>query len=268
MAGIASVTLTSPEDTADIGINKAKISGSCSQVTAPAPAYSADNLKKYTYGNSRSEVEYVWTFYLNGSYDETQDEEDRSVTYKPTELKTGAANSIYARVQGYCTEYTYKRATVDDPWPSSHSSEKLVAAGSSTKSNTITIYTRPGQFSNVDNNFMNIKQGETIQASTGLTAKSVEAWCTHCGKHLSWRDQTNRYSAANSCKVSSKDLITAKWYNSCAELCGLIDVEEEEKQRKTNKNYNDPNRVFAGQTLITAEIIKKLGTQISTKEIT
>jgi hypothetical protein len=267
MAGIESVTLNSPSNT-NVGINKAKISCSCDKVTPPETQYSADKLTKYEYGNGTNETEYTWRFYLNGTLDDIQEEEDRSVTYKPSTLKAGAANSIYATVQGYCTEYTYKRATIDDSWDTKATSKTLVRAGLSKKSNVITIYTRPGQFSSVDNNFMSIKQGETIQASTGLTAKSVEAWCTHCGKHLSWRDRADRYSAANSCKVSSKDLITAKWYNSCAELCGLIDVEKEKTMRKTNKDYNDPNRVFAGQTLITAEIIKKLGTKISTSEIT
>jgi hypothetical protein len=265
--GIESVTLDSPSNT-NVGINKAKISCSCDRVTTPTTKYSDDKLTKYEYGNSNKETKYTWTFYLNGEYAQTKYKEGKSVTYNPTTLKAGSANSIYAKVLGYYTEYTYKRATVDDPWDTEPVSERFIGADLSKKSNVLTIYTRPGQFSSVDNNFMSIKQGETIQASTGLTAKSVEAWCTHCGKHLSWRDGTDRYSAANSCKVSSKDLITAKWYNSCAELCGLIDVEKEKTMRKTDKDYNDPNRVFAGQTLITAEIIKKLGAKISTSEIT
>lgn len=268
MAGIDDVTLTSPSN-ANVGIKKAYISCSCSTLEVPTEEVISDTLK-YTYGGL---LQYTWKFYINDTLKTTKEKTSRTITYTPTTLTAGAKHKIYAKVQGYCSRYKKERTkTVVDgkevfsSW--STTDTKSVAIGDAETSNTITIYTRPGQFSSVDNNFMNIKQGETIQASTGLTAKSVEAWCTHCGKHLSWRDKTDRYNAANSCKVSSKDLITAKWYNSCAELCGLIDVEKEKTMRKTNKDYNDPNRVFAGKTLITAEIIKKLGTQISTKEIT
>jgi hypothetical protein len=80
----------------------------------------------------------------------------------------------------------------------------------------------------------------------------VDNWCVHCGKYLSWKYQTDKYNLVTQSPyvVNSGDLITAYWYNSCAKICELISEEEEDL-------------VHSNITLITAEIIKKLGTQIS-----
>ena len=85
-------------------------------------------------------------------------------------------------------------------------------------SNTLYIYTHPGNFTS----WNSIKQGAIIQKV--LTADNVSKWCVHCGKYLSWRDQSNRYNDADECKVTSNSIITAKWYNDCSKLCGCDSI--------------------------------------------
>lgn len=85
----------------------------------------------------------------------------------------------------------------------------------SSGSASATVYTRPGIFSDYD-----FAENAIIENDDGLTAEKVSDWCTHCGKFLSWKNQSDKYSDAENCKVSQGDWITATWYNTCAELCG------------------------------------------------
>ena len=92
----------------------------------------------------------------------------------------------------------------------------------------------------------NFAKDTIICSSAGLTAAKVDRWCDHCEKYLSWKSQTDRTGAADSCKVNSGDFITADWYNKCADLCGVPLVER-----------ND---------LITADLFRALGAAISKEE--
>jgi hypothetical protein len=92
----------------------------------------------------------------------------------------------------------------------------------------------------------NFAKDTIICSPAGLTAAKVELWCDHCEKYLSWKSQTDRAGAANGCKVNSGDLITADWYNKCADLCGVPHVER--------------------NALITANLFRALGAAISKEE--
>lgn len=110
-------------------------------------------------------------------------------------------------------------------------------------SNSITVYTRPGIFSDYGFSIDTI-----ICSSAGLTAKKVENWVTHCNNLSHWYNQ-NTINTADGCIVSSGDLITADWYNTCVAAMPI----------------NKPPTVIGGATgtIITADIINLLGTGIS-----
>ena len=92
----------------------------------------------------------------------------------------------------------------------------------------------------------NFDANTIICSENGLSAAKVDRWCNHCEKYLSWVSQTDMTDAASHCKVKSGDLITASWYNKCADLCGVSHVE--------------PN------ALITADLFRALGAAISKEE--
>lgn len=106
--------------------------------------------------------------------------------------------------------------------------------------NSIIVYTHPGTFTDY-----NFTSDIIICSSNGLTAEKVDNWCKHCGAYLSWKNQSDKYNAAEECKVNSGNIITANWFNSCYEVLGL------------------EGPVESGKTIITAEIFKQLGAQIS-----
>ena len=117
------------------------------------------------------------------------------------------------------------------------------------KTVTLTVYTSPGSFTDY-----NFSKNTIIQSSEGLSATKVSKWCTHAGKYLSWEDQKDRYDDANFLKVidyfgEEKPIITAAWYNDCAELVGC-----------TTRVSNDHSQA---NSLITAQIFKDLGAAIS-----
>ena len=122
-----------------------------------------------------------------------------------------------------------------------------------------TVYTRPGIFS--DYNF--IKDVTIITSKEdGLSVERVDRWCNHCGKYLSWKEQEDKYSAADFCKIiveedSLSPFISAEWYNQCGELCGLIDKNNPDDLNRVSNNPNKKN------SLITAEVFIKLGKAIS-----
>ena len=114
---------------------------------------------------------------------------------------------------------------------------------------TLTVYTSPGPFTDY-----NFSSGTIIQSTEGLSTTKVSNWCTHAGKYLSWKDQKDRYDDANYLKVieyfkEEKPIITAAWYNDCAELVGC-----------TTRVSNDHSQA---NSLITAQIFKDLGAAIS-----
>jgi hypothetical protein len=92
----------------------------------------------------------------------------------------------------------------------------------------------------------NFAKDTIICSPAGLTAAKVDRWCDHCEKYLSWKSQSDMTGAADGCKVNSGDLITADWYNKCADLCGVPHVER--------------------NALITADLFRALGAAISKEE--
>lgn len=154
-------------------------------------------------------------------------------------LTQGAANTIRATVTLTCDRDKYVWDDEKGWWIYDSTSIYTV----DTETTTLTVYTRPGTFTK----FSNITAGTTY-ISDILTTENVTAWCNHCNKYLSWKNQTTS-TAANSCKVNKNDFITAAWYNKCAETCGI-----------STRVSNDPTK---SNSLITAECIKALGTAIS-----
>ena len=238
MAGIT-VTLSHPGSNNIYTTRASNVSFSAS---ASLPSKSESETQKIEYSN----LSYSWTFEPSGG-----STSDSSRTF--TGLTIGSANTLTAKATATCTKTVSTKTedpeTGESSWSSSSSTYTI-----GTDSDSITVYTRPGLFTDY-----NFTENTIIQSSAGLTAQKVENWCKHCGKYLSWKQQQNNYNIAltSTYKRNSGDIITAEWYNDCGIICGLID----------NNNSNDVNRVSNDQSknnsLITAEVIKKLGTAIS-----
>lgn len=211
--------------------NSATISYS---VSASLPDTEAYTYSKYTYTG----LAYSWTFSPGGSTASY-----RSGTKSITGLTAGAATTITGRVTVTCTCHYYTRTKKEDGSFTGWEYTDSFTVTIKTESDSVTVYTRPGTFTK----FSNITAGTTY-ISDILTAENVTAWCNHCNKYLSWKNQTTS-TAANACKVNKNDFITATWYNKCAETCGI-----------STRVSNDPTK---SNSLITAECIKALGTAIS-----
>ena len=134
---------------------------------------------------------------------------------------------------------TYKKGTAS----TSSSTSNISATASSEE---ITIYTRPGIFTDY-----NFSQNVIIQSSEGLTATKVSNWITHCNNFAHWYNQNNIDTAGIECEVSSNDIITATWYNACVDACADSTMK--------------PSYVTGGLngTIITPQIFANLGAAIS-----
>ena len=289
---VASITINSttltPASINNIYLQKANANYTCNATKPSNYQYTRDNTNSsgegtiHTYKYSYSKLTYAWKF-SDGSSSALS-----SGTHTFTSLSQGASNSIKANVDVSCTEtlvhswttYTWvdngdyedqgkwvetdkvdangkpiKEWKENWVWVSdwdleSESHEKTTTSNlKSSGSASATVYTRPGVFS--DYNFVN--NVNAIESSEGLTVKKVSNWCTHCGKFLSWSNQSNKYNAAENCKVSKGDLITAEWYNKCAKLCGC-----------STRVSNDQTK---NNSLITAQVFKDLGAAISKNDI-
>ena len=221
---INSVTLADPTKNQMYETTANSVSFSCS-----ASVPKATNTK--TLRISYSKLSYSWTFSDGGSASGS------SGNHTFTNLFKGAEVTLKASVKVTCTKTVSTRHWIDSGYykdkkddegnvigqewvDTSHWSEwsattsNLSATGSaSQKANT-----HPG----VCSAFGSIVAGQIIQIA--LTPAKVSAWCTHCGKWLSWKYQTNKYSDANICKVLPKSLITANWYNLCVSTAEASDV--------------------------------------------
>lgn len=180
---------------------------------------------------SYSKLSYTWTFSSGGS------SSGSSGSHTFTGLSKGAEVTLKASVKVTCTKTVSTRHWIDDghnedvtdaegnvigqewidtshwsDW-SSTTSNLSAASSVSQKANT-----HPGTCSA----FKSIATGQIIEID--LTPAKVSAWCTHCGKWLSWKYQANKYSDANNCKVSPKDWVTASWYNLCVTTAEASDV--------------------------------------------
>ena len=204
---------------------------------------------KCTNINWADDVDYDWTYYLNGNnYDDVSTSKNSSsCTFEG--LTAGISYTVKVKVIVQCRE-----EGAGDPDPDGNPTD-LYYKGSDTDSKT--VYTHPGAFTK----FNNITAEKTY-ISDILTAKNVNDWCDHCNKYLNWKNQTAS-TTANNCKVNSGDFITAAWYNKCARACGLIPINGKDLVKGPYKdNSTDPPTYYPGD-LITAERIKALGTAIS-----
>ena len=205
---ISSTTLADPTKDQMYETTANSVSFSCS---ASTPEATSTDTKKVSY----SALSYSWTFSDGG----TSSGSSGSHTF--TGLSKGVEVTLTASVKVTCTKTVSTRHWVSSSKPdpndpskeidTSHWSDWSVTTSdlSATGSASRNANTHPGNCSA----FGSIAAGQTIEIA--LTPDKVSDWCTHCGKWLSWKYQTNKYSDANTCKVSPKDLITADWYNLC-----------------------------------------------------
>lgn len=233
MALVATVSCT----TNNVFMNSAIITYYCTGHQKPSNSIvTSSSTRKTEYTN----YSLRWTF-TPGNY--------TSSTASSTITISGLAAGSAVKITGSLTVSYYKKVSTRtyneekqewNSWKTDYESSKTITL---TDSDTVTVYTRPGTFTE----FSNITAGTTY-ISDILTTKNVTAWCNHCNKYLSWKNQTTS-TAANACKVNKNDFITATWYNKCAETCGI-----------STRVSNDPTK---SNSLITAECIKALGTAIS-----
>lgn len=152
-------------------------------------------------------------------------------------LTQGAANTISATVTLTCDRDKYVWDDEKERWSYDSTSNYTV----DTETTTLIVYTRPGTFSEFDGS-----KDQLINEVINST--SATNWNTHCGKYLSWKNQASKYGTV---KVAfpSGQLITATWFNSLRTACEATEAQVPVAVRD--------------QTLITADIFKKLGAAIS-----
>lgn len=263
----------------------ARLEYGCSVSRSENSGYSVDNRKnsigeyiEYTY--SHGVTNYKWEFSL-GSTKNTSTSQSNSYTYA---ISPGTSYAFNASLTVSFGVAKYKQVTIykyvnkldkdNNPIPEldENGDPKVDENGdpvyeqeikgfpqqavwdsgwtvSDTEDISYNIYTPPTVFTDY-----NFNKDTIIQSSEGLSTIKVSKWCTHAGKYLSWKDQEDRYNDANYLKVieyfgEEKPVITAAWYNDCAELVGCT-------TRVSNKHNQ-------ADSLITAQIFKDLGAAIS-----
>lgn len=117
-----------------------------------------------------------------------------------------------------------------------------------TAEDSIIVYTRPGSFTDY-----NFSADTIIQSPDGLTATKVGNWINHCNKYAHWYNQDAEDVTTATCSATSGSIITAKWYNACA---NAIPTEG------TGPAVANVTGGVNG-TIITADIINALGAAIS-----
>ena len=154
-----------------------------------------------------------------------------------TGLTQGAANTISATVKLTCDRDRYEWDDEKERWVYDSTSDYTV----DTETTSLTVYTRPGVFTGFD--------GVKDQLINDvINSTSAANWNTHCGKYLSWKNQASKYGTVT-IAFPSGQLITASWFNSLRTACGATAEQVPVAVRD--------------QTLITADIFKKLGAAIS-----
>lgn len=212
-----------------VGLNSATITYSCNAVD-PSDWDEEYTLTRYRYRNP----EYSWSFSPGGSAFGI------SGTKKISSLAQGTATTISATLTITCDELYYTREKTEDgytPWEYQRTRDYTLK----TESASIIVYTRPGTFSGFDG-----KQDQLIVDV--INATSATNWNTHCGKYLSWKNQANKYGTVN-IPLPKEKIITATWFNSLRDACGATETQVP--------------KAVADQTIITADIFKKLGAAIS-----
>ena len=128
--------------------------------------------------------------------------------------------------------------------PSSSTTTNTVT-GTAT-SNNITVYTRPGIFTEY-----NFTADTIIESADGLTATKVSHWIDHCNAFAHWYNQNGTNVTTSACGATTGDVITAAWYNACIAACPDVTTR--------------PAAVTGGidGTILSASIFSSLGAAIS-----
>lgn len=201
-------------------------------VTYSASGTLPDDLERKSYMYRYRNADYSWTFSPGGGTSSSS-----SGTKTITGLTQGAANTITATVTLKCDRHYYTRNDDDTAWIYEDTDTYTV----DTETVTLIVYTRPGVFTGFDGS-----RDQLINEVINST--SAANWNTHCGKYLSWKNQASKYGTVT-VAFPSGQLITAAWFNSLRTACGATEAQVPVAVRD--------------QTLITADIFKKLGAAIS-----
>lgn len=229
-------------DINNISTTSATIAYECSEASQPS---NQEIIKEITGEDGEEKKEKTIIKYGTLNYSWSFGSTARTGKHTFTNLTKGVSNTIDVKVIAYCNKTTTVYILEQgDPIKDDDSGEPIIDPNtglqmyeeiqtlkeSSTESITIdeddeeiTVYTRPGNFTDYS-----FSTGTIIESSDGLTSSKVSDWCDHCGKYLSWLNQADNYSAANSCKVSSGDLITTEWINSCRALIDLDEIDDDQ----------------------------------------
>lgn len=228
MALVATVSCTADK----VFVNSATITYSCTGHEKPSDStVTSSSSRKTEYTN----YSLKWTFTPGSSTSS-----NASGTITISGLATGSAVTI----TGSLTVSYYKKVSTRtyneekkewNSWKTDYEDSKTITL---TDSDTVTVYTRPGTFTGFDG-----KKDQLI--NDVINSTSAANWNAHCSKYLSWKNQT---ATTINIAFPSGQLITADWFNSLRTACGSPDTV--------------PVAV-KDQTLITADIFKKLGAAIS-----
>lgn len=231
MAGITSAGITSAGISVDgtIGTNSVDISYS---VYGRLPKDERDGDYLYEYNTPK----YSWT----GSFTSFNQSGIKTIN----NLVIGALNTISVSVKFSCDRDKYKWDEEEKKWIYLNTYQYLIDS----QTLTLSVYTHPGNFTDY-----NFSSTITITSNQGLTVRKVNNWLNHCEKYLKWKNQSELNSTTINkiaqCRVKADDIITASWYNKCAELCNC--------STRVSSNQNNSN------SLITVQIFKDLGKAIS-----
>ena len=214
---ISSTTLTDPTKDQMYETTANTVAFSCS---ASTPADTSSDTKKVSYGT----LSYAWTFSDGGTASGS------SGNHTFTGLSKGVEVTLTATVKVTCTKTVSTRHWVTDGhWDTSEPPKWIDTSHWSSWSTTTSNLEASGSASQKANThpgtcsaFASIAAEQIIEVA--LTPAKVSEWCTHCGKWLSWKYQADKYSSANGCGVSSKDWVTASWYNLCVTTAEASDV--------------------------------------------
>lgn len=232
------ITASLSYEASNVGLTTATISCNCEGASLPSDSkFDSDDDEKTTFEN----LVYTWNFTPGGNLVT----KTASSTKSFTNLTQGAANVITATLYITCTRrYWYREWNEEkNAWGSwkedkNEKEDDYPVGNKSGYSVSITIYTKPGTFSKFDG----IKDQLINEV---INSESAAAWNTHCSAYMSWK---NKSAQSVNITFPSGQLITAEWFNSLRTACG------------------SPESVpiaVKDQTLITADIFKKLGAAIS-----
>lgn len=211
---VSSVNLSTNKN--NIGTNSAVISYAASGVrTQVSPS-------SQSYSEWLESIEYRWNNGDSGA--------SGSHTYS---ISSGQKNTITISVTVVATfgyqEYEYVELSPEVPPAEDGSGGSPAVWGwvpgargsypdSDSASASIDVYAKPEKFD------WGISTGEIICSSGGLSAAKTRGFATHVGQYKSWDTQSDKYGQYDYLAAKSGDVITASWYNSCANAVGVSNV--------------------------------------------